>query len=113
MDKKGIKKGIAKKTSDSSKRKFFVQKSGEDRKAGAAKVDKNNSENHRNHKEGQTEQDKMCLHKKKPTKRTKSKMVKKGYENNEGRKIQGEDKTMAETRREEKREKKKAVEKRR
>ena len=48
--------------SDSSKRRvFFVQKkSGEDRKTGDAKVDKKNSENHRNQKEGQTEQDKMC-----------------------------------------------------
>ena len=45
------------------KTKFFFckKKWKRQKKAGDAKVDKKkNSENHRNHKEGQTEQDNMC-----------------------------------------------------
>ena len=58
---------------------FFAQKSGKDKKkAGVAKVDKK-LKKHRNHKEGQTEQDKMCPPKK-VNKENKLKIVEKGCE---------------------------------
>ena len=83
---------------------FFVQKSGEDRKTGDAKVDKKNSENHRNHKEGQNEQDKMCPPKKIKQREQSEKWWKRRWKKKEERNIQEEDANQGrETRRERKR----------
>ena len=69
-----------------------------------------NSENHRNHKEGQTEQDKMCLHKKENNVKNGGKRI---WTKNEDRNIQGEDKNHGRNKKRRKEIEKKGVEKKR
>ena len=99
------KKGIAKKNVRLFTTKDCLFKSGKDKKTGDAKVGQTKkSENHRNHKEGQTEQDKMCTPKK-INKENKVKKWEKGNEKTKRETSKRKTRTRGETKREVKREK--------